>query len=390
MPSVAGPFSPVLPLRFGQFCLDAALAQPNLPGSAEPHLPSAVFPLSAQPTGCQIVQRHACPCCQQEIYPQNTACLNCGADLVFAPRQGVFVEVAQSPGGPCCNRAAIACNWQAETTGGLCLSCAHTTVVPDLGLAGNAERWERLETAKRALILMLVRLGLPLVTAEGIAVPRFELKGDPVDSAAPRVLTGHENGTITINIAEADDAERARIRAQMQEPYRTLAGHFRHEVAHHYWEVLTAADPARIAALRVVFGDERQDYAAALQSHYVTGAPSDWPERFISAYASAHPWEDFAETWAHVLHMLDGLETAQAFGLILSGPPRTLERLVEVPMPDLARDWISLSLGLNAVNQAMGHEAFYPFVLSPAVIDKLEAVRALMAEAGARGRCELG
>lgn len=332
------------------------------------------------------MQRYRCPRCQHEVFFQNTICLNCATELIFVPRERLFLDAGQSPVGPCANRAAIACNWQAEGAGGLCLSCAHTTVVPDLGLAGNALRWERLETAKRALILMLLRLGLPLRATDGSPAPRFELKGDPIDTAAPRVLTGHENGTITINIAEADDAERARIRAQMQEPFRTLAGHFRHEVAHHYWDGLTAEDPARLEALRAVFGDDRQDYGAALQRHYTEGAPSDWPQRFISAYASAHPWEDFAETWAHVLHMLDGLETAQAFGLMHSGLPQRLEGLVEVPMEDLARDWITLSVGLNAVNEAMGHETFYPFVLSAAVIDKLEAVRALIAEAGATAR----
>lgn len=332
------------------------------------------------------MQRYRCPQCRQEIFPQNTVCLTCGTALVFAPRERVFRDVARSPVGPCANREMIACNWQGEAAGGLCLSCAQTTVVPDLGLAGNAARWERLETSKRALILMLLRLGLPLRAADGRPAPCFELKGDPVDTAAPRVLTGHENGTITINIAEADDAERARLRALMHEPFRTLAGHFRHEVAHHYWDVLIAGDPARLEGVRAVFGDDRQDYGAALQRHYAEGAPPDWPQRFISAYASAHPWEDFAETWAHVLHMLDGLETAQAFGLMHSGLPQRLEGLVAVPMADLARDWITLSVGLNAVNEAMGHETFYPFVLGAAVIDKLEAVRALIAEAGAAAR----
>src|SRR6202011_5238904 len=37
----------------------------------------------------------------------------------------------------------------------------------------------------------------------------------------------------------------------------------------------------------------------------------------VTPYASAHPWEDFAETWAHYFHMVDTLETATAFGLRL-------------------------------------------------------------------------
>lgn len=351
------------------------------------------------------MKRHSCPACHQEIFPHNTACLACGAELVFDPRAGAFAVLAQldtgqDPGqsrGGCANRTAISCNWRAESPGGLCLSCAHTTVVPDLGVPGNPARWERIETAKRPLIEMLLRLGLPLRAPDGSPTPRFELKGDPVDAASPRVLTGHADGTITLNIAEADDAERARIRTAMQEPYRTLAGHFRHEIAHHYWTILTAADPARLGPLRAVFGDERADYAAALQAHYAQGPAPDWQGAYISAYASAHPAEDFAETWAHVFHMLDGLETACAFGLWpgpQQGPapdatPAGIEALVTRPMADLARDWVALSVALNAVNAAMGHDSFYPFVLSAPVIDKLDAVRALIAAAGTRDPAHL-
>jgi len=324
------------------------------------------------------MKRYCCPSCRQEIFFHNTACLSCGTRLLFSP-EGGFSALEASPTGGCANRSAINCNWRALSTGGLCLSCAHTTVVPDLSVSGNAARWERLENAKRPLILMLWRLGLPLTASDGTPAPRFELKGDPVDTGAPRVLTGHESGTITLNISEADDAERERIRTEMKEPYRTLTGHFRHEVAHHYWDVLTGEAPDSLAQLRAIFGDDRQDYRAALEAHYANGAPSHWRQSYISAYASAHPWEDFAETWAHVLHLLDGLETAQAFGIARLELPDDIERLIRVPMDDLAPAWIDLSVALNAVNQAMGHETFYPFVLSSAVIHKLDAVRDLVA-----------
>ena len=57
------------------------------------------------------------------------------------------------------------------------------------------------------------------------------------------------------------------------------------------------------------------DYAAALSSHYQIGAPAGWEEDFITAYAASHPWEDWAETWAHYLQILDGLETCEGLGI---------------------------------------------------------------------------
>ncbi|MHC0052194.1 zinc-binding metallopeptidase family protein [Actibacterium sp. D379-3] len=329
------------------------------------------------------MRRYHCPSCQQGIYFDNTACLSCGAELGFDPSVG-FVLLNGDTARACANRAIIGCNWVAAGPDGRCLSCAHTAILPNLSVGGNAEKWARLEQAKRAVILMLDRLGLPLADAAGAPAPVFEFKADPPGPNAPRVLTGHENGTITLNIVEADDAERARIREEMHEPYRTLPGHFRHEVAHHYWDVLTDHDPRRRDTLRAVFGDDRQDYGASLAAHYAEGPPDDWAERYISAYASSHPWEDFAETWAHVLHVLDGLETAQAFGLIAGAglPEGGLRAMAAVPMEQLARAWIDLSIALNAVNQAMGHDTFYPFVLSPAIIEKMETVRTLIVEGG--------
>lgn len=321
------------------------------------------------------MRRFQCPSCHHEVFFANTACLNCGTRLIYAPGRGFLAPGAGAR--PCANRDAIGCNWAAEANG-LCPSCRHTVMVPDLAVAGNVERWARIESAKRSVIRALHALGLPLADARGNPAPIFELKGDPL-TAGPRVMTGHLAGTITLNIAEADDAEREAMRSALHEPYRTLSGHVRHEVAHHYWEVLVEPDPARREALRAVFGDDRQDYGAALDVHYRDGPPADWSRRFISAYASAHPLEDFAETWAHVLHLLDGLETARAFGLVSRALPATLPALAARPMPELTDAWVRLSVALNVVNQAMGHETFYPFVLNPPVIDKMEAVRRLIA-----------
>ncbi|AJE45544.1 zinc-binding metallopeptidase family protein [Celeribacter indicus] len=329
------------------------------------------------------MRRTSCPTCGHGLYPGNTACLRCGTEVVFDPAAGFLALTTDRPG--CANRALIGCNRPAQAAGALCDDCRHTTVIPDLSREGAAAKWARLERAKRAVLLQVRDLGLPLADASGAPAPRFEFRADPPDETAPRVLTGHENGTITLNIAEADDVERARIRQQMNEPFRTLFGHFRHEIAHHYWDVLTAAEPGWTDRLRAAFGDERQDYAAALAAHYENGPPADWDETFISAYATAHPWEDFAETWAHVLHMLGGLETAQAYGLLEGTGAQDPAALLHHPMSRLAGDWVALTIALNAVNQAMGHETFYPFVLSPGVIDKMETIRgALLALAALR------
>jgi hypothetical protein len=195
------------------------------------------------------------------------------------------------------------------------------------------------------------------------------------------VVTGHDNGLITINLAEADDAERERQRGSMGEPYRTLLGHFRHEIAHYYWDLLVFRAP-NIDEFRAVFGDERRDYAAALQQHYANGAPADWPENFVTAYASSHPWEDFAETWAHYFHMVDTLETANAFGLMVRPKLTRPDRLStainfdphEADMDRLIDAWLPLTFAANSLNRSMGLPDLYPFVLTPAVIVKLAFV----------------
>jgi hypothetical protein len=195
-------------------------------------------------------------------------------------------------------------------------------------------------------------------------------------------MTGHDNGLITINIVEADDVERERRRNSMGEPYRTLLGHFRHEIGHYFWNVLVR-DDASIVQFRAIFGDEREDYGAALQTHYARGPKEHWQDEFVSAYAGSHPWEDFAETWAHYLHIVDTLETAGAFGLrvspqIESGPElaaiidfephheRDLNRLIEA--------WLPLTFAVNSLNRSMGQPDLYPFVLPPAVINKLSFI----------------
>jgi hypothetical protein len=205
-------------------------------------------------------------------------------------------------------------------------------------------------------------------------------------------MTGHDEGLITIALAEADDSLRESRRGAMGEPYRTLLGHFRHEAGHYFWGVFFAFDPS-VEAFRAVFGDERQDYAAALQRHYANGAPPDWQERYVSAYATAHPWEDWAETWAHYLHMLDTLETAASFGIAvnttMADGAALASRITYDPhtAPDLGQlvqAWMPLTFAVNSLNRSMGQPDLYPFVLSPTVVAKLSYVHQRIAQATGR------
>lgn len=338
-----------------------------------------------------------CQNCGQLLLFENTRCLNCGLSLGYLPRQQTVTALERvqsdwralaSPNGRyryCANAAHDVCNWlvPAEYPGPYCQCCRHNRTIPDLTQVDNVLRWRLVETAKHRLFYTLLRLRLPLRTwsddPNGLA---FDFLADPIATptgTAP-VMTGHENGVITINLAEADDAERERRRSQMGEPYRTLLGHFRHEISHYYWDRLIANSPS-LSEFRDIFGDERQDYGAALQRYHVTGAPPDWPEHFISAYATAHPWEDFAETGAHYFHMIDTLETARAFGLVVAsklskGGAGKID--FDPHTADISRviaAWIPLTFAANSINRSMGLPDLYPFVLSSPVIRKLAFVQ---------------
>jgi hypothetical protein len=214
----------------------------------------------------------------------------------------------------------------------------------------------------------------------------FDFRAELPFADAPKVLTGHENGRITLNLKEADGAEREAMRQQMGEPYRTLVGHFRHEVGHYFWDVLVR-DGGHLDACRAIFGDDRANYDQALQAHYREGPPADWRDHFISAYATTHPWEDFAETWAHYLHILDTLETAHAFGLrVRPRVSRSMELQTAMDFdPYLATDiativeaWLPLTFAMNSLSRSMGQPDLYPFILSSDAIRKLGFVHDLV------------
>lgn len=347
----------------------------------------------------------SCDHCGHALYFENVRCEHCGHRLGYVPDADALVSLEPDgtawsapylPGRAftfCANAGHGACNWLLDTgdaDGPLCRACRHNEIVPPAD-ATNLVRWQVIERAKKRLFYSLLRLGLPLATRAQDPVHGLGFRFLS-EALAPRpVLTGHNAGTITIALAEADDAEREARRTQLGEPYRTLLGHFRHEVGHHYWDILVADGPY-LDGFRTLFGDERTDYDTALREHYAQGPPPDWQSRYVSGYAASHPWEDFAETWAHYLHIMDTTEMAAAFGVTLKPPSDARGELtariafdpyrLEAIAP-LIEHWIPLASLINNLNRAVGQNDAYPFVLTPAVIDKLDFVRQLVRGAGA-------
>jgi len=327
-----------------------------------------------------------CDLCNGPLFFENSHCTQCDLAVGYFPDRNEMATLKGKRHRPCHNyEAEQICNWMipAEDPEEYCLSCRLTRAIPSLDTPGHRSLWHRLEIAKRRLIYSLLDMGLPVISKtvdaeQGLA---FEFLADAPGSDTPHVLTGHADGVITLNIAEADDAERERRRNSLGEPYRTLLGHFRHETGHYYWNLLIQ-DTERLADFRRMFGDERADYAQAMQKHYADGPPEDWQSRFVSAYASSHPWEDWAETWAHYLHMTDSLDTAAAFGLALRPEPKKTARIVPVRglagFGDVAGSWAILTCALNCLNRSMGLQDAYPFVLPEPALAKLRYVHELV------------
>lgn len=337
-----------------------------------------------------------CSQCAHPVYFENTLCAACGAALGYLPPARAMAAFEPAPAGPwkalgdavegawkpCANYAdGGVCNWMvaADDPSELCVCCRQTEVIPALDKPDNLVLWARLEAAKRRLYyaldtLALARPGLDEDPEHGLNFRFLE----EVDRDEP-VLTGHDTGCITINIAEADDAEREARRTAMGEPYRSLLGHFRHEIGHYYWDALVARGEW-LAPFRALFGDERADYGEALEKHYRDGPRPDWVAHHISAYAAAHPWEDWAETWAHYLHAIDALETAAHWGLHLDGElggpagadPGAALNALDAPFRErLLNGWLPLSRFLNSMSRSLGHGDSYPFVLADPVVNKL-------------------
>jgi hypothetical protein len=341
----------------------------------------------------------SCSTCSSVVFFENVRCTRCGSALAYLPDQttigaltlddDALVSTLPEAKGRryhlCQNSIEHGvCNWAVsiDDASPYCRGCRLNSIIPDLSHPGALTAWARIEQAKKRLLYTLFQLGLPV---DGL---QFSFK----ESATSPVLSGHDNGHITLNIAEADNPGRERLREQLGETYRTLLGHFRHEIAHYYWDRLIRGS-REAGAFRDLFGDASIDYASALDRHYAQGPPADWALSFVSAYATAHPWEDWAETWAHYLHIVDTLGTARSYGMALRPEAVGLRKTPELSLTarrldfddfeDLIAGWIPLTLALNSLNRGMGLPDLYPFVLSERAIRKLRFVHDVIE----RARC---
>lgn len=354
----------------------------------------------------------SCDGCGQTLNFENVVCVRCGLALGFLPDRLELRSLAVDGAGDwhllgstartqaggvryrqCANYSDNGvCNWMAPASqaSSLCIACDLNDTIPDLSIAENLTRWHRLENAKRRLVYSLLRFGLPVTSrrhdpATGLAFA-FLADAPAGSSEGGTVTTGHSDGLITINSAEADRVQREQARKDMDEVYRTLLGHFRHESGHFYWYRLVA-EGGWLDPVRALFGDERSDYAAALARHYEQGPPPDWQSNYVSAYASSHPWEDWAESWAHYLHIVDTLETAWQFGLRISAriddsgalqARATFDPYACTDFEPLVEHWLPLVYAVNNINRSMGLDDLYPFVLPDAAIAKLALVHRIV------------
>lgn len=325
--------------------------------------------------------RHlSCPSCGNRVYFENFGCVACGAQFAFAPEREEMVALGEGAATSCANRTQFVCNWATTPNEPLCRACRLNEIIPNLALAGNLERWRRIEQAKRRVVYDVIRLGLPIEPRAAGEADGLAFQFLSAELAAAPVVTGHDCGLVTLDIAEADDAVREQRRTQMGEPYRTLVGHFRHELAHHYFERLVV-NSSDIRACRFVFGDERTDYAGALQRHYRNGAPPDWRQHFISAYASAHPHEDWAETFAHFVHIVATMDTALDLGFGAKLSERVEDPYTTEDFDALIGAFLPITEKVNEINRSMGQPDMYPFVLSEEVTGKLHFIHMIVRRA---------
>jgi len=325
-----------------------------------------------------------CPKCREFLYFENYSCLGCGTRVGFDIISKEFINIDTASSSPiCANRQSIGCNWLTDLNHLQCRSCRLTSAHPESIDLNNFSKYRLLEKAKRRLIFQLNMLSLPIISKFENYQTGLEFEFLDKNNSQGK-LTGHHQGTITILLEEADSVQREQLRKKMSEPYRTLVGHFRHEVGHYYW--LIFINNGRELSFRQVFGDERIDYATSLESHYQNGAPSNWPQHYISQYASSHPMEDWAESWAHYLHIMDMLQTAHHSGITVKSidgnkqamPYADIDPYQQRDFRTLYQNSISLTNGVNNLNRSMGIPDIYPFVIPDPVYHKLEFIHELL------------
>nr|MBV6631289.1 putative zinc-binding metallopeptidase [Oceanococcus sp. HetDA_MAG_MS8] len=310
------------------------------------------------------MQSFHCPTCGGRVFFDNLHC-SCGQGLYFDPDQQLF----HTQGEPCSNRTTLACNWQAAMGQDLCASCMLTSVHPDLTVADNNALWALAEGSKRRVLAGLYRWGW-FSHADGGSRPEFHMLSEATASGPTQVSMGHQSGVVTINLAECDATERVRRRENLGESYRTMVGHFRHEIAHFLYERLCEYS-GFTNAFAALFGDVSLDYALALNQHYQQGPQAGWEQHYISSYASSHPHEDWAESAAHALHLVDLVDSFHATSLASAGDDTGYDAYADTHTEKLLQRGLELGIAFNHVSRGMGLTDLYPFVTPPQVRDKL-------------------
>lgn len=322
------------------------------------------------------MQRFSCPHCGGRVYFHNLDCI-CGQPLYYDPETRAMVPDAV----PCINRASIACNWTARPGRSLCRSCAMSRVIPDLETGENRMLFDRAERAKRWVLANLSEWQW-FTYADPGRRPHFLMLSEHLEGRTKQITMGHAAGEITINITEADALIRLQRQRKLGEQYRSMVGHFRHELAHFLFDRLAGAD-GFLPAFRAIFGDERASYADALQRHY--SAPRDPGEEFITQYATAHPHEDWAETVAHLLHLVDFTDSFVSAGLSMPGVPSDFQPYAEDRTDLLLSVASEVAIAVNDINRALDNDDLYPFVLTPAIRDKIAFAHRWLREHVSRG-----
>jgi len=334
------------------------------------------------------MKRYRCSC-GTELFFENDSCIECGRDIGFDPNTLSLFPLDYLPGGlftqrdlknsqvfKACEhegRESLSCNWllDKDDPNNQCLSCRLTRVIPLQNSYKNHNRWVMLEAAKRRLVYNILNHRLSYEDRSqnpeyGLVFDFLEDKRTNPEVDLDIVYTGHKNGVITINAAEADTEFRVMVRESMNERYRTVLGHYRHEIGHYFFDRLVQ-DTEWIKYFIYTFGNPGDDYQASLERYYANGPRRDWQFYHISAYASMHPLEDWAETWAHYLHMCDTLETASSFGL-------TSVDVKNDDFSDIMNKWMDLTVIMNSLTRSVGKPDAYPFVIKNNVINKLNFV----------------
>ena len=284
-----------------------------------------------------------------------------GTPIAYDPASREFTGAAPF----CSNRELIGCNWVATKPGGLCRSCAMTAMVPDRTVDNAVSNWAKTEAAKRWVLDNLGHWGWFQPDDSGIK-PVFHMLAEGLTP----VSMGHIEGVVTISVAEADEVVRMSRRNALDEPHRSLIGHMRHELAHMIWWRLSRNDQF-LSGFRTLFGDERSNYSRALQRHYNLGPPPDWRDHYLTAYASAHPHEDWAETAANLMHLTDIADSFVGSGFRAPDISDDWQPYAESDPDRLIRASVSIALGVNHINRSMGLSDLYPFVICPSARRKL-------------------